>query len=110
MTKTGDPICISGSLKIKTAHPHAPSVFLAEIQRFRKGKLVEHQYLPPTVQANEKISRDTAWISVQSIIGETIILQNSFGTPRLLLNGFLTVQTCINSQRLRRLNSPQLPI
>ena len=59
-------------------------VFLAGIQRFSEGKLVVHQYLPPAEQANEKIARDAAWISVQRIIGETITLLNSFGTPRFV--------------------------
>ena len=59
-------------------------VFLAGIQRFSEGKLVVHQYLPPAEQANEKIARDKAWISVQRIIGETITLLNSFGTPRFV--------------------------
>ena len=59
-------------------------VFLAGIQRFSEGKLVVHQYLPPAEQGNEKIARDTAWISVQRIIGETITLLNSFGTPRFV--------------------------
>ena len=59
-------------------------VFLAGIQRFSEGKLVVHQYLPPEEQGNEKIARDTAWISVQRIIGETITLLNSFGTPRFV--------------------------
>ena len=59
-------------------------VFLAGIQRFSEGKLVVHQYLPPAEQANEKIARDNAWISVQRIIGETITLLNSFGTPRFV--------------------------
>ncbi len=59
-------------------------VFLAGIQRFGEGKLVVHQYLPPAEQANEKIARDAAWISVQRIIGETITLLNSFGTPRFV--------------------------
>ena len=49
-----------------------------------EGKLVVHQYLPPAEQANEKIARDAAWISVQRIIGETITLLNSFGTPRFV--------------------------
>ena len=59
-------------------------VFLAGIQRFSEGRLVVHQYLPPAEQANEKIARDKAWISVQRIIGETITLLNSFGTPRFV--------------------------
>jgi hypothetical protein len=59
-------------------------VFLAGIQRFSEGKLVVHQYLPPAEQANEKIARDKAWISVQRMIGETITLLNSFGTPRFV--------------------------
>ena len=59
-------------------------VFLAGIQRFSEGKLVVHQYLPPEEQGNEKIARDTAWVSVQRIIGETITLLNSFGTPRFV--------------------------
>ena len=59
-------------------------VFLAGIQRFSEGRLVVHQYLPPAEQANEKISRDKAWISVQRMIGETITLLNSFGTPRFV--------------------------
>ena len=59
-------------------------VFLAGIERFSEGKLVVHQYLPPAEQANEKIARDAAWISVQRIIGETITLLNSFGTPRFV--------------------------
>ena len=59
-------------------------VFLAGIQRFSEGKLVVHQYLPPAEQANEKIARDAAWISVQRIIGETITLLNSFDTPRFV--------------------------
>ena len=59
-------------------------VFLAGIQRFSEGKLVVHQYLPPAEQGNEKIARDTAWISIQRIIGETITLLNSFGTPRFV--------------------------
>lgn len=59
-------------------------VFLAGIQRFSEGRLVVHQYLPPAEQANEKIARDKAWISVQRMIGETITLLNSFGTPRFV--------------------------
>ncbi|MDA9823178.1 hypothetical protein N9C56_11830 [Paracoccaceae bacterium] len=59
-------------------------VFLAGIQRFSEGKLVVHQNLPPSEQANEKIARDAAWISVQRIIGETIILLNGFGAPRFV--------------------------
>ena len=59
-------------------------VFLAGIQRFSEGKLVVHQYLPPAEQANEKIARDKAWISVQRMIGETITRLNSFGTPRFV--------------------------
>ena len=59
-------------------------VFLAGIQRFSEGKLVVHQYLPPAGQGNGKISMDAAWISVQRIIGETITLLNSFGTPRFV--------------------------
>ena len=59
-------------------------VFLAGIERFSEGKLVVHQYLPSAEQANEKIARDAAWISVQRIIGETITLLNSFGTPRFV--------------------------
>ena len=59
-------------------------VFLAGIQRFSEGKLVVHQYLPPEEQGNEKIARDTAWISIQRIMGETITLLNSFGTPRFV--------------------------
>ena len=59
-------------------------VFLAGIQRFSEGKLVVHQYLPPAEQANEKIARDKAWISIQRMIGETITLLNSFGTPRFV--------------------------
>ena len=43
-----------------------------------------HQYLPPAEQANEKIARDKAWISVQRMIGETITLLNSFCTPRFV--------------------------
>jgi len=59
-------------------------VFLAGTQRFSEGNLIVHQYLPPAEQGNEKIARDTAWISVQRIIGETITLLNSFGTPRFV--------------------------
>jgi len=59
-------------------------VFLAGIERFSEGKLVVHQYLPSAEQANEKIARDAAWISVQRIIGETITLLNSFGTLRFV--------------------------
>ena len=59
-------------------------VFLAGIQRFSEGRLVVHQYLPPAEQANEKIARDKAWISVQRMIGETITLLNSFCTPRFV--------------------------
>ena len=59
-------------------------VFLAGTQRFSEGNLIVHQYLPPAEQGNEKIVRDTAWISVQRIIGETIMLLNSFGTPRFV--------------------------
>ena len=59
-------------------------VFLAGTQRFSEGNLIVHQYLPPAEQGNEKIARDTAWISVQRIIGETIKLLNSFGTPRFV--------------------------
>ena len=59
-------------------------VFLAGIQRFSEGKLVVHQYLPPIEQGNEKIARDAAWVSIQRIIGETITLLNSFGTPRFV--------------------------
>ena len=59
-------------------------VFLAGTQRFSEGNLIVHQYLPPAEQGNEKIARDAAWISVQKIIGETITLLNSFGTPRFV--------------------------
>ena len=59
-------------------------VFLAGTQRFSEGNLIVHQYLPPAEQGNEKIARDTAWISVQRIIGETITLLNSLGTPRFV--------------------------
>ena len=60
-------------------------VFLAGTQRFSEGNLIVHQYLPPAEQGNEKIARDAAWISIQKIIGETITLLNSFGTPRFVL-------------------------
>ena len=59
-------------------------VFLAGTQRFSEGNLIVHQYLPPAAQGNEKIAMDAAWISVQRIIGETITLLNSFGTPRFV--------------------------
>ena len=59
-------------------------VFLAGIQRFSEGKLVVHQYLPPAEQGNEKIARDMAWVTIQRVIGETITLLNSFGTPRFV--------------------------
>ena len=59
-------------------------VFLAGTQRFSEGNLIVHQYLPPAEQGNEKIARDAAWISIQKIIGETITLLNSFGTPRFV--------------------------
>jgi hypothetical protein len=65
-------------------------VFLAGIQRLGEGKLVVHQYLPPAEQGNEKIARDVAWISVQKIIGETITLLNSFGTPRFVFERIFT--------------------
>jgi len=65
-------------------------VFLAGIQRFSEGKLVVHQYLPPAEQGNEKIARDTAWISIQRIIGETITLLNSFGTPPFVFERIFT--------------------
>ena len=59
-------------------------VFLAGTQRLSEGNLIVHQYLPPAEQGNEKIAMDAAWISVQKIIGETITLLNSFGTPRFV--------------------------
>ena len=59
-------------------------VFLAGTQRLSEGNLIVHQYLPPAAQGNEKIAMDAAWISVQRIIGETITLLNSFGTPRFV--------------------------
>jgi len=59
-------------------------VFLAGTQRFSEGNLIVHQYLPPAAQGNEKIAMDAAWISVQKIIGETITLLNSFGTPQFV--------------------------
>lgn len=65
-------------------------VFLAGIQRLGEGKLVVHQYLPPTQHGDEKIARDLAWISVQKIIGETITLLNSFGTPRFVFERIFT--------------------
>ena len=65
-------------------------VFLAGIQRLGEGKLVVHQYLPPAQHGDEKIARDLAWISVQKIIGETITLLNSFGTPRFVFERIFT--------------------
>ena len=65
-------------------------VFLAGIQRLGEGKLVVHQYLPPAEHGDEKIARDLAWISVQKIIGETITLLNSFGTPRFVFERIFT--------------------
>ena len=59
-------------------------VFLAGTQRLSEGNLIVHQYLPPAEQGNEKIAMDAAWISVQKIIGETITLLNSFGTPQFV--------------------------
>ena len=55
-----------------------------------EGKLVVHQYLPPAQHGDEKIARDLAWISVQKIIGETITLLNSFGTPRFVFERIFT--------------------
>ena len=57
---------------------------MAGTQRLSEGNLVVHQYLPPAASGNEKIAMDAAWISVQKIIGETIMLLNSFGTPRFV--------------------------
>ena len=59
-------------------------VFLAGVERFSEGKLIVHQYLPTPGQGDAKVTWDAAFIGVQSMIGETITLLNSFGTPRFV--------------------------
>jgi hypothetical protein len=56
-------------------------VFLAGTERFSEGKLIVHQYLPTAGQGDANATWDTAFIGVQSMIGEIITLLNSFGTP-----------------------------
>ena len=43
--------------------------------------MIVHQYLPTAGQGDANATWDTAFIGVQSMIGEIITLLNSFGTP-----------------------------
>ena len=59
-------------------------VFLAGIQRFSEGKLVVHQYLPPQSKLTKRLLGMQLGYLFKRIIGETITLLNSFGTPRFV--------------------------
>ena len=65
-------------------------VFLAGTERFSEGKLIVHQYLPTAGQGDANATWDTAFIGVQSMIGETITLLNSFGTPPFVFERIFT--------------------
>ena len=65
-------------------------VFLAGTERFSEGKLIVHQYLPTPGQGDANATWDAAFIGVQSMIGETITLLNSFGTPPFVFERIFT--------------------
>ena len=64
-------------------------VFLAGVQRLCRGKLIVHQALPKKEHDDVKITMVAAWINIQNMIGETVVLLNSFDTPDFVLERML---------------------
>jgi len=64
-------------------------VFVAGVQRLCQGKLIVHQALPKQEHEDAKITMLVAWVNIQNMIGEMVVLLNNFGTPQFVLETML---------------------